>query len=537
LLVNGPPCRSFDGLTCHRFSCRFLSFFTPDSFSYSLMKHVYAALAILVASQLATTAQAQNFRPFRTDLTYQFSEAATPGDTTHTLRLLGPGTRVGADSVFQFNRMAGAVSRAGNSCGATHLFRPDNLFGATLTVAANGAFVLTAANGRALTLRPRALLNQPWQALASGATATVQSRGVALVLGQPDSVVTIALSTGPTLRISKTFGLVEGPAVLALLNGRFRARQLTLTALPARGTGNSRMSPATIYDFQPGDVFLRRFTADFNASQCENSWQRDSVISRTPHAAGDSITYVIWTRRLTRGYGSPNAPAGYCRSPSGTFLSPPSTYTLGVSARMHLRLSALTNVFEPSNFAIAQNLTLAVARSTRYNRRYEQAVRNRTPCGPLTADSVGLRDVLDHGYITTYGQGLGLTNDYQFHYGDISVLELIGYRKGTETWGSLRTFAQLLAARPVQAASTTSASPNPFTDELTVTFELSQPQRVGLRVLNALGQVVAETAATPRPAGAQRLVLPATALVPGLYTVLLQPATGPAQVLKAVKAE
>jgi|GEM_PF-2549957 len=498
------------------------------------MKQRYFASLLLLAA--ASTAQAQDYRPFRAGLTYQYSEAGTPGDTTHTLRL-SAGTRVGADSVFRFNALASAVARSSNSCGATHVQRRDNLFGATLTVAGRD-FILTASNGRSLTLRPHAAVGQPWTAMP-GVTAAVQSRGVAAVLGQQDSVVSIALSSGPTLQLSKRHGLVQGPAVLALLNGHFQPRQLTLTALPEWGLGRRRIDAKTVFDFQPGDVFLRHYTTEVSFNMlCQVAWQRDSVISRSANAAGDSVTYVIWTRRLSRGYGAPGAPSGFCSSPTGTFLSPPSTYTLVVSAGMPFFLSGLTNYFEPGNQPISQSLTRAIARSAHYNGRFVQSAMNRRPCGSLTADSIALGDVIDYFTSNTYGEGLGMTSSLTSSFGDPSTMELVWYQKGTETWGQPRTFAQLLPTVQARAAATTNAFPNPFTQELAVTFELSRPQAVAVDLRDALGRVVFTRPATALATGKQTLPLQAAALPAGAYSLHLRFLTeGRSEVLKVLKAQ
>ncbi|GAA4347942.1 hypothetical protein GCM10023185_03370 [Hymenobacter saemangeumensis] len=498
------------------------------------MRHFYLCALLLLA--LAIRSQAQDFRPFRPGLTYQYSEAGTPGDTTHTLRL-GPGTRVGADSVFQFGPWA-LPARAGNTtaCFGTHLLRTDNLFGATLTLRAGGTMLLTAGNGQALRLQPRAAVGQSWPAMP-GLTATLSSRMPGLVLGQTDSIATISFSNGQQLRLSKRFGLVEGPALIAWLNGRYRARSLQLTALPELGLGSSRLGALSIYDFQPGDVFLRHHTTSgFGGQLCDETWQRDSVLTRTPSQGGRVITYTIWSRRLYRGYGSPTAPLGFCSS-TGTVLSPATTVTLTVSEQMQDPAAALTGSFytypnSPGYYGLVASVGV---RAQRFPGRYEQQFSNRQACLPQIGDSLRLAIIIDAVSTQSFATGLG---EVRYGAGGIyydSSNELVGYIKGGQAWGQLRGFAQLLSTAPAKAAATTSVSPNPFTQELTVSFELSRPQAVAVVLHDALGRQVLSQPAAAMPAGAGKLALATAALAPGLYTLWLKPASGPAQVVKAVK--
>ena len=97
-------------------------------------------------------------------------------------------------------------------CGR-YVRRPDNLFGASLRVRPGAEYVLAAANGRTLTLRPRQALGQPWAAAAGGLTARVTARTLGTVLGQADSLAVITLSDGAVLTLGKRLGWVRGSAL------------------------------------------------------------------------------------------------------------------------------------------------------------------------------------------------------------------------------------------------------------------------------------------------------------------------------------
>lgn len=496
------------------------------------MKQSYSLLLCLL---LATAAAAQNFRPFRPALTYQLSEAATPGDTTHLLRL-NPGQAQGADSLFLFDPRTsrGRAVVAQGGCGH-YVRRPDNLFGASLRVRPGAEYVLAAANGRTLTLRPRQALGQPWAATAAGLTAQVTARTLGTVLGQADSLATITFSDGAVLTLSKRFGWVSGPALGRYLNPRLPAAGLTLTALPGRGLGTARLGAFVVYDFQPGDVFLRRTTITGQVQPCSSPvvlWTRDSVLSRVLSGNGDTLRYQIRTRSLST--------SRICLG-GGPALSPSTTRTLRI-VRTTEGLDQPTGFWTTSAASgSAGPVHLPASRTADYYGRSVQRHLGYLRCGATGADTTSLLDAgaLDAGYRVSTAPGLGQTREEYVSFTS-ELTELLGYRKGTETWGQLTTFAQLLPARAGRAAFAVAitAAPNPFGPALTVHLTLDRPQAVVAELRDALGRVVLARSAQALGAGPQQLVLPTAGLPAGLYVLHLRRAgEGRTEVLKVLKAE
>ncbi|GAB3875040.1 hypothetical protein GCM10028824_29390 [Hymenobacter segetis] len=494
------------------------------------MKHFSSLVFLLAAGLWATTAHAQAYRPFRFGLSYQLSAAATPGDTTHLLRLASRQAQ-GADSLFLFDKRTSrgrALPQQGN-CGY-YVQRNDNLFGTSLTQRPGAEYVLTAANGRTFTLRPRAVLGQAWAATAAGLTARVTARTLGAVLGQADSLATITLSDGAVITLGKRLGWVSGPALGHYLNARLPQAALTLTALPELGLGINKLGAFAVYDFQPGDVFLRRTTTTGYAGLpgcVDYRWTRDSIISRTLSASGDALDYQLQRRTLTRNcIGAP-------------VLSAPVVQALHITRIMgHLD--------QPTGFwggavsvGTGSLVHLPAWRTTDYNGRLVQRHTDYMQCGTITADSTSLRNAsnLDAGYSVLTVVGLGQTQEEYTSF-TTETTTLLGYRKGTETWGQLTTFAQLLPVRASRPASTTAAFPNPFGAEIQVTFTLASPQPVGLTLHDALGRQVLEMAPAPQLAGARQLTLPTTGLPVGVYSLHLRfLQEGRTEVLRVLKAE
>jgi len=489
------------------------------------MKYFCSLILMTTLILLATTARAQSYRPFRFGLSYQLSAGTAPGDTTHLLRLASRQLQ-GSDSLFLFDKRTSRATTRPLNCG-DYVRRTDNLFGASLRIRPGSEYVLTAGSGRTFTLRPRQALGQLWVATAAGLTATVSARTLGSVLGQADSLATITLSDGAVLIISKRFGWVSGPPLGSYLNGRLPRAPLTLTALPELGLGIRRFGAFVVYDFQPGDVFLRKTDSYGGGAPCVEIWTRDSVLSRSPGRTADTLVYRIARRSLTRS----------CSRSSST-LGAASVETLRITPATD-HLDQVTGFWEQSATAAVVGLVhLPAWRTASYNQRPVQRHLQYMIC--VTAgDSTSLRDAsnLDFGYYVSTAPGLGQTQVQSLSF-STQITTLVGYRKGPESWGQLPPFAQLLPTHNSRPASTTTAFPNPFGAALAVAFSLARPQPVNLALCDALGRVVLENAAVPLTAGVRQLTLATAGLPAGVYTLHLRFAQdGRTEVLRVLKAQ
>jgi hypothetical protein len=507
------------------------------------MQNRYLLLLAAAGLLAAPRAHAQQpWQPFRPGLTYQLSERNTPGDTTHTLRV-GAGAPVAGsatDSVFRFAQRVGRFSgtRATANCWAWRWQRADNLFGATLRSQPRAVFVLAAANGRTLTLRPRAPLGQSWATGLPGLTASVTSRAVSSrgLGGAADSVVTITFSDGRQLYLTKSYGFWEGPSLDSYLNGRNVRRQLTLTALPERRLGTAVVGARAIHDYQPGDM-LQRVTRVWRGALCTQTWQQDSVLTRQVSRTGDTIDYTIRTRKRTAPVSS------LCSTLSGPIVYPAATNTLrliGPWATTAQPLAQLTSAYEGT--IVAGDLVSAVSSNLgRWAGRPEYTTVYQGICyfsNKPDSAAVANPNVSDIERGARYVAGLGQVYDSLRTLTGLEVTRLTAFRKGTQTWGTFFGPGTLLAARDVRPAATTAAYPNPFEATLTVSFALAKAQPVGAALYDALGREVRAVPAAQLGAGPQQLVLPTTGLPVGMYTLhLLFAEEGRREVLQVAKAE
>jgi hypothetical protein len=497
------------------------------------MRKIYLLLMLLFALQV----QGQYYSPFRPGVPAQYTTVA--GDTTTLLQLSrntqyvpGIGSVLSRDSLYSF--VPRAKARLPN-VGGCHFGRfGGGLFGEVMGANFPRSYRATyslCGNYNAtyddydveLLLKPYAPLNQAWNATHQQ-TAQVVSRTVQPVLGVPDSVVTIAFSGGQQLRLSKYHGLIDGPA-LAHFAGNRPARRFTLTALPRQHLGQPVLGTLAIYNFQPGDRLVYEYDyGQVTSSTRINYLYSDSILNRSNSRTGDTVTY-----RILRFSQQGNSTTAYTDQYTAT------SGPLGTQPSQH---------YVPANQGLSQWMFLpdAVRSSVYPTGRPVQRTINVSLCiGAVYADTLGVNKLnVDVNSGADYAAGLGHVRIHSINVlngNEIITTTLVGYRKGTEKWGSLprMRFAPLGGAASHPAA-TTAVFPNPFGAELAVVFTLATPQPVALTLHDALGRVVLKQTTRPFPAGARQLTLPTAGLPVGVYSLHLHFAQeGRTEVVKVFK--
>ncbi|GAA4347934.1 hypothetical protein GCM10023185_03350 [Hymenobacter saemangeumensis] len=457
------------------------------------------------------------------------------GDTLYSMRLNKVGFARGADSTYYFNPRVGAYLGPGNAPQCRHYRYAENLFGGQMEINRPGTFQATyrlvfgnytaPVYNDMWDIHPRQALNQPW-AFGMGLTAQVTARGTALVLGLSDSVVTISLSDGRQLRLSKTFGLLEGPVLMDyFFRDTTAVRRLLLVALPDRQMGQGYLTPQGIYDFQPGDVFWYNTYSRVvsNPSQDYSYNYADSIMARRGSRSSDTLTYLIWRC-------SPASPTGF-------------VYTLTVSSRSMRMLVRGTGEYAPAPGRTRRGgvMRTAVVNPTWSNRAVWRYDGRFSWCGlgNTFSDSASLNSAwIDAEQRMDFAVGLGQTNFYEENTTCCwEGTRLIGYRKGAERWGMAPSLScrPLLSAKASNQPARATAVPNPFSEELTLTFITHRAQAVTLRLFNSLGQVVLD-ATQVLPAGSQHLKAPTTGLLSGIYSAqILLKAENRREVIKVIK--
>ncbi|MBK0404144.1 T9SS type A sorting domain-containing protein [Adhaeribacter sp. BT258] len=453
------------------------------------MKKMLPVFAVIFAFIISvTTVSAQNYQPFRKGLTYHYIAR----DSIYSMRI-DSAKVVNGDSVFVFNAMARKGGPSVSNCPPPPIFHleyavhPNNQFGSQMRKMPNGDYVFKTHQGAEFLLKTKAPIGQGWTALANPAiTATLTSRTFEPVKNTvSDSVLTYTLSNGKTIKLSKNYGFLKAPNLSQYSDAYFKPRELEFYAIPEKGLGHTISSPFAIFDFQPGDQFSLYYKhLTVHNSVCQEEWTKREVKTRTTN--GDTILYSIEEQQLTKGYGTPGAPMGWCSASRASTLTPKYTYVLKIYPDFPNAPYALSHGFVAGTDFIRQDsrVSKGIIRKTQYNFREQMQFTN---LGFDTCSKIFSLGV-DYAIQNTYTVGLGETRREIFSMGAVETTILECYTKGTETYGSCRSLADIMATtEDLQKQPMVQVFPNPFTDELTLTFG-ETAGKTHLVLLNTLGQ-------------------------------------------------
>ena len=486
------------------------------------MKHAYPWARPLLAalfSFIALSASAQQaWRPFRPGLIYAFS--ASGSSSAHTLRLDSAYVTAAGDSAWTFGRIMKLSNGGEQSVNPYGLYRKsrNNLFGARLVRQRTpAAFILeNIAEGNfqvalTLQLRPQAAVGSSWAASSTPALiATLTSRSLQTVGGQPDSVALITLSSGQVVRLSRTYGLLEAPQWLGTTGS---APQWTQALLPTT-LAQSPYNPAQLFNLQPGDELgYEKNPVNILPYGGSRSHALRRVLTRQQTA--DSLIFTFQQQARTQFFASPTNSGSVQIYPIGTERWALSLRT-GKSTRFPA-LPLLTGEYVP---------LYAAAQPPYYVGRGITISNSSTGCGPsgqylsfigvfpgFNAPTDQYSTGIDIGWQQGFSLALGLGYVFSAD-GEYLIYHRRTLNGTTTTCGNPLTFATLLPTRAAQAAALATLHPNPATAAATLT--LAQPARAGtaLRLTDAMGRAVWSV---PVPAGQSAVAVPLAGQPAGLY--------------------
>ncbi len=475
-------------------------------------------LALAAVPAVAQTTAAA-WRPFRVGQTHTYQTNTTPVEL-ETVRLAG-GRVVGADSVYDFAPYYTPITAAdtlGRPCSASpnspiFIQKRNTGFGAEMRLLPAGAYQLRFTTGRTVVLQTRQLrLGSSWVFCANPAvTATVARRemrpiGSAAIV---DSVAVLALSTGGEVVLSKQFGLVEAPDLLALATAPTVSRQLL--TVPERALGE--LPDSQPLDWQPGDSVLRRYAEVSGPWTCATIWTLERYLGRQITPTGDTIFYTGTAQQIRRNSGAPN-----CGLPAGDVVGPVRSFRYAVAVpgpgarRGYLLRQPESTALPASPFAPADvNLGAYYHPGTNgcfagWRYRYSSYF-GRDSCQQT------LLGMLDQGYHYETSPGFGIVSSS----GVWSEGNLMWYRRGAQTCGSRVDFPGnlLLAAPALLPATAVAFFPNPARAAARLRLTGVKGGALTLTATDALGRRVWQTA---QVVGAEaEVALPTATWAPGVY--------------------
>ncbi len=489
----------------------------------------------------ALTAAAQNYRPFGPGRTYHYREAAAvagASDEVFTF-VVDSSAATATDSVFWFNRVH-PMTRIGQ---LTVLTSPGRyatrlgLFGSYCTWEAHTGRARFGADGSAeiLTLLTRAAVGQSWP-FGAGLTATLTARERTTVLGRADSVVTIVLSDGQTLRIGQITGYQAGPSFEAYFQRSAWTpfsgvpRVVSLAGVPeVSGTSGADLRWNTIWDWQSGDQFFYADSTSFEdisigpnprPPYSTRSWRSLTVLTR--QVVRDTLHFTF----ASTGYGIAYGSSNWSGTPTGYPVVAAWQAPLTIPLQQLALLSGTNGSDQPIVTYQPVNTSWIQSRPDIYEGLVRAQLSSFHPDGGLEA---------------WYAPTLGVTYYAEYRGGpnsqSLRSTRLIGYTKnnGLRRWGNTAA-PQPLAAPAEQTTLAATLAPNPAAAATTLRLTLPRATALHLTLLDPLGRAVWQQT-SPQPAGDVAVAVPTAGLPVGVYHLRVAGASGRPVVLPLMRAE
>lgn len=151
-----------------------------------------------------------------------------------------------------------------------------------------------------LYLRLKAKLGETWVfTRKTNQTISLRSKGIQNVLGEQDSVQVFVTGDNDTLVLSKTYGLLRSK----FLDQNLGTGYLTLHAIKELNKGTFLVDLRRIFDFTPGDIFIRSGPGSVRAT-CEYHYQVDTILSKRRANGGDTVWYELGRKTIFGRYDS-----------------------------------------------------------------------------------------------------------------------------------------------------------------------------------------------------------------------------------------
>jgi|GEM_PF-3091336 len=459
-----------------------------------------------------TSLPAQNWNPLPKDATLLYHFRDIPQNRTAFVAAKCDSIRVeGQDSVFYLFRMDAVETSSQTVTGCNNQtiypgFRAsvDHFYGKKMLFNPNGDALFISSDADTLLLQTMAGLGETWN-WNDTTIASVFALTMEPVLGSLDSLKHIALSSGDTLVLGKSSGLVRAfsffrPPISALDGLPFQ-----LWGVPEHGLGGALPDIGEIFGFAQGDEFVRyenynSFPFGGYRVEWNNHHRIDSIF-----ASGDNPSYKVWVER--------NKKITSQQQGNSQQYFPPMTDTLVFDSAQYSYLNLLPFQSRSSRssefyyFMIQTGVYRWDIDTNRIVKRFEFGFLLDTCSGYFHVD--GLMYGCSAAYVS--GIGLWLWQENGFDWSDRKTITCFHTQPGD--FGSCPPFNTLGEPSPMGESSFISIFPNPANSTLNVVCAESRIRR-SISLLGCDGSI---TLNSVLELGETEAELDVSSLRPGLY--------------------
>jgi len=432
---------------------------------------------------------AQNWAPLNKN--EKFNYRLTGAKTVSAQIKVDSAKLVNGDSVYYLNRIAKINC---DSCfeGYSITSNLPQFLQKQVTLKGNGVYNFTDTLNLALyALCP---LNYSWlYDTTNGISAQMTDLDTDIIFGTVDSIRTIQLSTGDTIILSKSYGIIRYPYKYGVVDSFY-----TLTGIEGLNVGEKLPNFKDMFNWNVGDIFEYSYYFSYSESLGGATYNGTMKLTvKSKYQNGDTLKYEVsqLSGLLLTGLGRP------------TYTSKIVTDTLVFIDSVNHFANNYPNQLSDSNGYKFKDYFSSGGISTPGYTYFGSDSTGKTTIQlyqPTVYDTL-ITERVAYSYINvvppntgTYTQGLGITaynfcNDYDasiYGYGYTEAWGMTAYRKGNDTVGTLTpdSVLQATATTAPQPQQQAKVYPNPANNYITVALKDIQQSTITLN--NLQGQLI-----------------------------------------------
>ena len=426
---------------------------------------------------------------------------------------------INGDSVYYLNRIA----KYCDTCKQTSYIRSNlpQFLQKKVTILNTGFYNFK--DSLNIVLHTMAPLNYTWLYDSTKyITAQVAQIKQETIFGVLDSVRVISLSSGDTVIVSKSYGIIRYPYKYGAIDSFY-----TLTGIEGRNIGEQLSGFKGAFKWNIGDMFEIVWHVSSEDTEDDLTDYKFSVENK--YVNGDTIKYGIHVLQSLR------------KSIGGA--STTTTYSYSNYSDTLVFVDSLNHIANnyPNQFCFNKTNSLQFKNYFNndggdfYGKPGNASYGGANGISSISVDSKGNEISSDSSNFkypgqaitlvsATYQEGLGLTYYTNSFIMQSSQWSLIAYRKGNDTVGAFTPDSAFVAPAitaitPAQATNAALVYPNPAKDNITIAF--TQPQQGSITLSDVQGQTVKEE----KLDGASTTIDIST-LSPGMYIISVNTTEG-----------